>query len=82
MAKYNFDGLDLDFEFPEGQDKASFATWVQELKASFGSQYEVAYNFYRNYSVLQSRNLSLLDSSPLQFRLLDGESTTDLTWLS
>jgi GH18 family chitinase len=32
MEQYNFDGLDLDFEFPEAVDKPGFAAWVKELK--------------------------------------------------
>lgn len=32
---YGFDGLDLDYEFPDAEDKAAFATWAQELKQAF-----------------------------------------------
>ena len=33
LKEYKFDGLDLDFEFPQAQDKTNFALWVKELKA-------------------------------------------------
>ena len=33
LQEYNFDGLDLDFEYPAAQDKTNFAIWVMELKA-------------------------------------------------
>jgi chitinase len=45
IQKYNFDGLDLDWEYPKcwqtdcklgpGEDKANFATFVRELKEAF-----------------------------------------------
>jgi GH18 family chitinase len=41
LKKHNFDGFDIDFEFPGTQDKTGFAAWVKELKqglAPFGKE--------------------------------------------
>ena len=35
MQKWGFDGLDLDYEYPDGSDKSGFALWVKELKEAF-----------------------------------------------
>ena len=35
MQKYGFDGIDLDYEFPDASDKSNFATWVQDIKNEF-----------------------------------------------
>lgn len=39
IQQYNFDGLDLDYEYPAYQtsslEKATFAAWVKELKTAF-----------------------------------------------
>ena len=35
VMQYGFDGLDLDYEFPDASDKNDFAIWVKGIKAEF-----------------------------------------------
>ena len=35
VMQYGFDGLDLDYEFPDASDKNDFAIWVKEIKTEF-----------------------------------------------
>lgn len=35
MKKYDFDGLDLDYEYPGAEDKANFGLFVKETKEAF-----------------------------------------------
>lgn len=35
IKEYNFDGLDLDWEYPGAEDKSNFVLFVQELKEAF-----------------------------------------------
>lgn len=44
LPKYNFDGLDLDWEYPAArggkpEDRENFASLVKELKTAFGSRF-------------------------------------------
>ena len=38
IEEYGFDGLDLDYEFPDAADRTNFASWVSDLRAEFGTR--------------------------------------------
>ncbi|KAL4593082.1 Acidic mammalian chitinase-like [Arapaima gigas] len=38
LRTHNFDGLDLDWEYPERQHKQSFTTLVTELRQAFNNE--------------------------------------------
>jgi chitinase len=38
INKYNFDGIDIDWEYPDANDKPNYATFMKELKQAAGSK--------------------------------------------
>ena len=41
METHNFDGIDLDYEFPVASDKDNFGLFVKELREGLGDKYEL-----------------------------------------
>jgi GH18 family chitinase len=41
LETHNFDGLDLDYEFPVASDKDNFGLFVKELREGLGYKYEL-----------------------------------------
>ena len=41
METHNFDGIDLDYEFPVADDKDNFGLFVKELRQGLGDEYEL-----------------------------------------
>ena len=50
VVHYGFDGLDLDYEFPDASDKNDFALWVKEIKTEF-QPYDLEVRFYKLKSI-------------------------------
>ncbi|KAE9556700.1 hypothetical protein FO519_000106 [Halicephalobus sp. NKZ332] len=38
IGQYGFDGIDIDWEYPDANDKSNYATFMKELKAAAGSK--------------------------------------------
>jgi chitinase len=60
LQTYNFDGVDLDWEYPTADDrggqkadKANFVTFLQELKAAFGNRYGISVTLPASFWYLQ-----------------------------
>ena len=41
LKTHNFDGIDLDYEFPVAGDKDNFGLFVKELREGLGDEYEL-----------------------------------------
>ena len=41
LETHNFDGIDLDYEFPVADDKDNFGLFVKELRQGLGDKYEL-----------------------------------------
>ena len=41
LKTHNFDGIDLDYEFPVAGDKDNFGLFVKELREGLGDKYEL-----------------------------------------
>ena len=54
--QYGFDGLDLDYEFPDASDKNDFAQWVKEIKTEF-QPYNLEVHFIFLYPISISLNV-------------------------
>ena len=60
MAKYKFQGVDLDWEYPatperggNAADTANYVLLVKEMKAAFGGQYGISLTLAPDYWYLR-----------------------------
>ena len=42
LEEHNFDGIDLDYEFPVASDKVNFGHFVKELREALPEKYELS----------------------------------------
>ncbi|KAH6658131.1 glycoside hydrolase superfamily [Truncatella angustata] len=70
MEHYGFDGVDLDWEYPQADDrggltadKANYVSLVKELRAAFGTGYGISMTLPTSYWYLQHFDLSAIQSN-------------------
>ncbi|KAK8137867.1 hypothetical protein PG984_001247 [Apiospora sp. TS-2023a] len=67
---YGFDGVDLDWEYPQADDrggltadKANYVSFVKELKAAFGNRYGISMTLPTSYWYLQHFDVAAIQPS-------------------
>lgn len=85
MEHYGFDGVDLDWEYPQSDDrggvtadKANYVSLAKELRAAFGSRYGISMTLPTSYWYLQHFDLAAIQPNVDWFNFM----TYDLhgTW--
>ena len=54
LEKWNFDGLDIHFEFPQINDRKAFSKWIKKIKEAFGNKYELTLSLPGNKDKIQA----------------------------
>jgi chitinase len=82
MDQYAFDGVDLDWEYPQADDrggsdgdKANYVSLVKEMRAAFGSKYGITVTLPTSYWYLQHFDLVGLQSNVDWFNLMSYDCT-------
>jgi hypothetical protein len=77
MNEYGFDGVDLDWEYPQADDrggaegdKANYVALVAQMRAAFGSKYGITVTLPTSYWYLQHFDLKGLQPNVDWFNLM------------
>jgi chitinase len=77
MDTYAFDGVDLDWEYPQADDRGgasgdreNYVTLAKELRAAFGSKYSISMTLPTSYWYLQHFDLPGIQASVDWFNLM------------
>ncbi|KAF2472768.1 killer toxin alpha/beta, partial [Lindgomyces ingoldianus] len=69
MQTYNFDGVDLDWEYPAADDrggvkadKTNFVTFLKELRSAFGSRHGISLTLPASYWYLQGFDVKAIQN--------------------
>jgi len=63
MTTHNFQGVDLDWEFPSSHDTTNFALLVQEMRARWGAQHGISVVLPPDYATLQNYDATAMQPS-------------------
>lgn len=77
MDTYGFDGVDLDWEYPQAEDRggsqgdtANYVQLVKDMRAAFGTKYGITVTLPTSYWYLQHFDLPGMQSSVDWFNLM------------
>jgi chitinase len=77
MSTYSFDGVDIDWEYPEADerggsqgDTANYVTLVKEMRAAFGTKYGITVTLPTSFWYLQYFDLPGLEANVDWFNLM------------
>ncbi|OCL06227.1 glycoside hydrolase family 18 protein, partial [Glonium stellatum] len=77
MDTYSFDGVDLDWEYPQADDrggkaadKENYVALVKEMRAAFGSKYGISMTLPTSYWYLQHFDLPAIQDNVDWFNLM------------
>jgi chitinase len=87
MDTYGFDGVDIDWEYPQADDRggasadtANYVALVKDMRAAFGTKYGITVTLPTSYWYLQHFDLANMQASVDWFNVMsyDCEYHTSL----
>jgi chitinase len=86
MDTYGFDGVDIDWEYPQADDRggaqgdtANYVSLVKEMRAVFGAKYGITVTLPTSYWYLQHFDLPGLQANIDWFNLMSYDRKLSMT---